>query len=85
LEISSILEDSLFIEKSDRGILLEYGTNCGWHRSFFVVNIYLPCSEILFLLITQYKNKEDLQYDVIILLQDITDILIQDMLVDAQR
>ncbi|CAM0945991.1 unnamed protein product [Alopecurus aequalis] len=32
-----------------------------------------------------YKNKQGLRYEVTILLQDITDTLIQDMLVDAQR
>jgi callose synthase len=30
-------------------------------------------------------NKQELRYEVTILLQDIVDILIQDMIVDAQR
>lgn len=33
----------------------------------------------------QYTNKQELRYEVTILLQDIIDILVQDMLVDAQR
>jgi callose synthase len=36
-------------------------------------------------MVTQYKNKQGLRYEVTILLQDIIDTLIQDMLVDAQR
>jgi callose synthase len=32
----------------------------------------------------QYTNKQELRYEVTILLQDIIDILVQDMLVDAQ-
>ncbi|KAM3228158.1 hypothetical protein ACQJBY_059701 [Aegilops geniculata] len=35
-------------------------------------------------MVTQYSNKQSLQYEVTILLQDIIDTLIQDMLVDAQ-